>query len=423
MNLWKNEQGLALILVMMFLFLLFSLGMYFLDFSLTEKNIASSQKWGARTYHLAEAGVNEMVWKIKNDDNYNDSFRTDADWSETITRNDPFGEGSGSYTVTVQNYDKGKGEVSATGTIPLAGGNSAQRVIETEVYKTLDSGDEDATTTFDINNSALLAEKKIEISHSDVTIQGTIHSNDSVKATGYGTNVHITKDLEAVDRFSKSFGADVTVDGTISDSRDYSPAPEKLDMPPVSFKESDPDSFKNKADITYTEDEFEDLLESATSSVSFGNASSTKIVYVTGDIVFDEDSDVTLYGALVAEGDIYVGKGSGFQNLSCGGDNTQLSINYVEGEESGLIARDDINFGFCLSSSNIDGVVYAGKKMDIKNFTDSIGINGGIFGRDINIFSVWNEMGMDYNEEIIGNTLYPTQYSPIIKVDHWEEEY
>jgi hypothetical protein len=76
-----------------------------------------------------------------------------------------------------------------------------------------------------------------------------------------------------------------------------------------------------------------------------------------------------------------------------------------------------------LEASTIEGIAYAGRKVNIKNFTDNISVTGGIFGRTIEIFSVWNDMSMTYDEDIVGSTFYTTEYAPVIKVDHWEEEY
>lgn len=418
----RDNKGLALIVVVLLMFLILSLALYFLSFSLTERRMAGSQEWGVKTYHLAEAGLVEMLWKLKNDSNYRNSFMNDADWTQTITRSDPFGESGTFYEATIVNSDKGKGQITATGTIDIAPGRVGRRVVKSKVFKAIPA-DGDATSSLDIHESALFAEKEIKISHSDVSINGSLHSNDNIKVNGFGTDVYVSGDVEAVGRITKSFSSEIHAEGTMMDSHNYPPPPEEIDMPPVSFDEEDPDSFRSRADVVYSENGFEDLLDSATGPLVFGTASSSQIVYVTGDIMFDQDLDVTIYGALVAEGDIYVGKGSGFVGLICEGEHTSLDINFIPGHPTGLIAKDNITFGFCLEASTIEGIAYAGRKVNIKNFTDNISVTGGIFGRTIEIFSVWNDMSMTYDEDIVGSTFYTTEYAPVIKVDHWEEEY
>ncbi len=417
-----NNKGVALIVVMLLMFLMLSLAFYFLSFSLTEEKMANSQEWGVKTYHLAEAGVAEMLWKLKNNETYKTNFMNDADWEKTISRNEPFGEEGTFYEVTIRNIDKGKGEITATGTIEIANDQISRRVVKSKVYKAIPA-DDSATSTLDLHEAALFAEEEIAISHSEVEIGGSLYSGDDIHINGFGTDVYVSGDLKAVDRFFKSFGAEVNVSGTIMDSHDYPPAPEEVEMPTVSFDEDDPDSFKNRADFVYSEDEFEDLMDNADGSLTFGTDSSPKIIYVIGDIIFDDDLDVNIYGALVAEGDIYVGKGSGFFSLVCNDEHTSLSINFVDGYPAGLIAKNDITFGFCLEDKGIESVIYAGKQVVIKNFTNSIDVTGGIFGRTIDIFSAWNDMDMNYNEDIIESTLYTTEYAPVIKVEHWEEEY
>ncbi len=417
-----NNKGVALIVVMLLMFLMLSLAFYFLSFSLTEEKMANSQEWGVRTYHLAEAGVADMLWKLKNNETYKTNFMNDADWVKTISRNEPFGEEGTFYEATIRNTDKGKGEITATGTIEIANDRISQRVVKSKVYKAIPA-DDSATSTLDLHEAALFAEEEIAILHSEVKIGGSLYSNDDIHINGFGTDVYVSGDIKAVDRFSKSFGAEVNVSGIIMDSYNYSPAPEEVEMPTVSFDEDDPDSFKNRADFIYSEDEFEDLMDNADDSLTFGTDSSPKIIYVTGDIIFDNDLDVNIYGALVAEEDIYVGKGSGFFNLVCNDEYTSLSINFVDGYPVGLIAKDDITFGFCLEDKGIESVIYAGRQVVIQNFTNSIDITGGIFGRTIDIFSVWNDVDMNYDEYIIGSTLYTTEYAPIIEAEHWEEEY
>ncbi|GAI57320.1 unnamed protein product [marine sediment metagenome] len=63
----KNcQKGTVVIITFLVLVILLLLGSYFLVFAITETRISKSQEAGARTYYLAEAGINELIWKIKN---------------------------------------------------------------------------------------------------------------------------------------------------------------------------------------------------------------------------------------------------------------------------------------------------------------------------------------------------------------------
>src|SRR5680860_1017509 len=93
----KSQNGVALIITLLIMSLILSLSVYVLNFSSTEAKIAVSQVSGEKTYYLAEAGIQEMVWKLKNDANYKNNFETDPDWTAEFTRSDPFGANNGSY--------------------------------------------------------------------------------------------------------------------------------------------------------------------------------------------------------------------------------------------------------------------------------------------------------------------------------------
>ncbi|MEK7098226.1 MAG: hypothetical protein AAB906_05250, partial [Patescibacteria group bacterium] len=100
MNL-KNNRGVALLLAVLLMSLILFLMIYYFNSSLSENKIAISQTSGEKTYYLAESGIAEMIWKLKNDQAYSDNFITIDNWSDSFTRNNPFGANSGSYTVSI----------------------------------------------------------------------------------------------------------------------------------------------------------------------------------------------------------------------------------------------------------------------------------------------------------------------------------
>ena len=100
-----------------------------------------------------------------------------------------------------------------------------------------------------------------------------------------------------------------------------------------------------------------------------------------------------------------------------------LTVNHEEGKPSGLIANGDITFDFCLRSSDLEGVVYATKDFTFTDFSDQVSINGGIFGREVGVFSVWQDLNIVYDYDNINDSLKSTEFSPVVTVEHWEEEY
>lgn len=415
-NIGQNK-GIALIISILLMGLILFLSLYFLNFSLTEKRIAKSQSSGTKTYYLAEAGIAEMVWRLKNNETYKNNFETDPGWFESFTRDNPFGENSGSYTVTIDNSDLAHGEIISTGSIDIGADQASQRIVKTYVYKALSSGG------IDISDSVIFSDQDTKISLSAVNfINGSIHANDSINISGFGTVVNVDNDIRAVDKYDESFWATVNVGGTIYDSHDHTPRPDSLEMPPVAFNDpEDPNSLYNQADVVYSEDDFKDLLNNAASPLTLNDP----ITYVTGDITFKGDPDIILNGLLVADGAIIIGKVSWwwFIPYCSGNEKTSITVNHTEGQASGIFSKENIKFEFCTSAGDIDGVIYATDKISIISFSDDIDINGGLIARDINIISIWQPINITFDNTIINETLGETEFSPVITVEHWEEEY
>ncbi len=420
----KDNKGVALIITMLLMSLILFLSIYFLTFSLTEKKIAHSQSWGVKTYYLAEAGIYEMVWRLKNDEGYKVNFETIPDWTTSFVRNNPFGAGSGSYTVTIVNSSLAHGKITAIGIVDMGNGKTSQRIVETFVYKAIVVGGEINT-----GDSALLADNDFDTVASEVVVvNGSIHSNNDVTA-GIFSSIDVDNDIRAVDEFDEHSWAEVNVGGEIYDNHDYPPPPDSLGLPPVSFNDpEDPDSLKNQAlanGVVYTEDQFKDLLDNAGGSLTLNGP----ITYVTGDIDFRGNPDITVNGLLVADGTIIIGKPSWFFIIPyCPNGNTRMQVNHTEGQAAGIFSQESVKFSFCSDDMEINGIIYASieikaTEFDLFNPGDIVNINGGIFSRDIVFSSISQPINITLNSDIIGDTLGATDFSPIITVEHWEEEY
>lgn len=408
----SQEKGVTLLVTILLMSVVFFLGLYFLSFSLTEKRIAQGQAKGVKTYHLAEAGIEEMIWRLKHLDSYKNNFESDRDWSQSFSRSSPFG-GNGSYSVTINNTGLAQGNIEAVGSITDSAGNTSQRVVRTTVYKAI------ASST-DVDDYALFSDNDVNISLSRVDVPtSSVHANHDVDVSGLGTEVNIENDLEAVNRFEESSWATVNVGGEIMDSYDHSPPPPELEMPSVSFSDSDdPASLRERADIIYTESEFEDLLNNSDGG---SLTLDSDITYVEGGVVVNDDVELNVNGLLAADGDIKLGDTCWL--LFCCGDHTDITVNHSSSSPAGLIANGNVKFDFCVTASDINGVVYATKDVVITDFSDEVNFEGGIYGRNIDILSVWQDNSTKFNEAIINDSLETTEFSPVVTVEHWEEEY
>jgi len=404
----ENKKGIALLVTVLLMSLILFSSLYFLNFSLMEKKISHSQAWGAKTYYLAEAGIAEMVWRLRNNETYKNNFETDPNWTTNFTRNDPFGAGSGSYTVTIANSSQAHGEIVSVGTIDVGGERDSQRVIRTTVFKALgQSGVED---------SAGYADGNIDISASMVNFyNGSGRSNNDFTLNS-GSAIFVDSDLKAVRNYIESWTSTSTIGGTIY-AHNYPPAAEELSMPAIDFDSDSPDSYENKADIIYTSAEFADLMEDNQNLTLNG-----PITYVDGDVELRGGQNLTINGLLVVGRDFIVGDRYCFGSR-CG--RSSVTVNHSEGQPAGILAKRKVYFKFWTGNVNINGIVYANDQLDILSFPlgFSFDVIGGLISRKLTITSVWEPINITHNNDYLVEVLSATEFSPVITVEHWEEEY
>lgn len=395
---FKSQNGVALLITILIISLILSLGLYVLNFSSTETKIAASQASGGKTYYLAEAGIQEMVWKLKNDASYKNNFETNPTWTAEFTRSNPFGANSGSYTVTITNTSEAHGNITSIGSINI-NGKTSQRIIKTYVYRALGQSG--------IGSSASYADGNIDISSSNVNYTGgNAHSNGVFNING-SSNVNIEKNLEAVGNYNKNWQATVIIGGA-THAANYPPTAAEITMPAVDFNSSNPGSYKNIANTTYTPDQFENLIKNNPAVTLNG------IIYVNGHVDIEDAINLTINGLLVINGDLEIED-----------EAINLTVNSAASTPSGIMANGKINFEDNLGNININGVVYSSDQLTIENIQAgrNFTINGGTASRKLTITSSSRIINIIFNNQILVDTLSPASFSPVLTVDHWEEEY
>jgi len=459
------KKGVALIISVMVLGLLLLLGAYFLTFALTEFRISRSQVVATQTYYLAEAGVNEAIWKLKHDPEWKDNFETTPTcdtWLADFSRDNLFFSNS-SYQVKIQNSDCGRGQITATSTVELAGGKTSQRVIKIKVFKAIGSltGESavfsgGSSENIDINSSLiniydgnLFSNNNTNVSWwSEVNVYDNLSTEEiEGKALAQGNiNVSWTSTLNA-----NSFCAKNICEGNCL--KEGCP-PDVLSMPMIDFDSEDSNSYRNQASTTedlglcsvlcngvecdtkciYTDDEFEELLwqvgEEGTLTLNNG------ISYVTGPIDLKGGRKLVVNGALVADGTIDIGKSSCWTNKGqkdCGFDQITVNDPGVD-KPSGLLTKAKMNFGSYTSSQiiNITGLIYANDEIRFVSLPLSFTVIGGVLARKISFNSVWETFNIYLNNAIILEGVWagpkPPEgvtppFSPVVTIEHWEESY
>ena len=417
---YKNNKGIALVITVITITLFLFLAIYFLSVASTEKLIARSHATGNKVYYLAEAGINEMVWLIKNNSTYRDNFENDASWTASTTRDNPFGPNTGSYTASIINSSAAHGEIISTGSIDIGNGNTAQRVIRTFVYK--------AMGTSGVDDSSGYADGNINISDSIVNFyNGSAHSNNTFIINNSSV-VNIDTDLKALGVYNEHHSATVTIaSGTIYASNYDPPGPAaEIEMPAVDFDSAEPTSYLNIADDVYTENEFKNLMEDNQNLVL--TASTT---YVTGSVELKGAQTLTINGLLVVEKDFTVGFNDNWASAgrncpgNCGPSN--LYINHASGTPAGIFAGRHVDFKQYTGDVEIYGVVYANDLMNLTNIAADVSndfdVTGGLIARKLTATSCQEPINITHDNNILMDSLGSASTSPTIVVEHWEEEY
>ena len=486
-NLQIKNRGTVLIVAFMIMGVLILLGVYFLSFTLTESKISKSQEMATKTYYLAETGINEAIWKLKNDNTTADG---DAAWaSDFVDKNkNPYPDGSywsatflrndlgGSYTVTIQNSECAKGLIIATSIIDLGGGKFSQRVVKTTAYKTLaspidapfysgtPSGETDIkSTTLNIYSGDIFVNNNLVIKGlSNVTV------GDKVLAVQH-IDVHSGSNLNSVARCASnvcnttSTCECVVYPEKFQECTPNSCPPFKANMPAIDFDSDEPNSYlsqaKNndcsairtdgKTNCYFTSEEFGNLLWQDLIANRVTNLSG--VIYVDGDIDLKGGVRVSVNGILVAGRYIKVGyyRKWGRGAVTMEGVSRLRITDPGTNIPSGLLAKGKIDVGsyFSIDPSKeivddllIEGLIYAQEETSIigipaiPNIPEkSFVIRGGIVARKLDfdgnqeIINIYQDVEK-IKEGIWGGPIPPPgtpppPFSPIITIEHWEEEY
>lgn len=430
----KKNKGTILLITFLILGILFLLGSYFLTFTLSESKISKSQEAGIKTYYLAEAGINEAIWKLKNDADWSSQFISNPGWSANFSRS----FAGGSYIISVQNSDLAQGEIISTAMIDLGGGRTSQRIVKVLVFKALGSvtnncglftagpsGDMNVNSSnITINDGNLFCGNVFNISSSSLTV------NDNGGTGELEGQVLVNNNL--IQSSTTITSETVCAKNECASECEICPAP-SADLPSIDFNSSDPNSFKSRAQLAedlnqcqilcngspcstkcvFTSGQFSTLLSSVPSGGTM--TINSEITYVMGSINISS-KNLVVNGILVAENDINASSSS-------------ITVNRPDVQSpSGLISGKKINFSSM--TMDITGVVYSSDQMNVSSSSGNI--TGAILGRKFN-FSSLSSLNITLDNDIIlyglgymidGELVTPNPaFSPIITIDHWEESY
>jgi len=447
----KKQKGVVLIFSLLVLSIILFTSSYLISFSLTGSKISLSQANATKAYYLAEAGVEEAIFKLKNDISWKNAFETQptildpicSSWSIPDYERDPALFDDGSYKITVENLGCARAKITSVSTIMSGNEKIAQRIIKTEVFKSINTNND--ISDFGIFTGGSTENINISSASPFNIHNGSVFSNNKIKIQ-FCSEVNVDKKALANNRIDISSGpfasflnASSTCASNIceGDCSEGCP-PAQISMPSLDFNLYLEASKSNDCSLVRTDGEtncyfsssekFEKMLWD-----NYPNITLNGVIYVNGDINIRAGQNVIINGTLVSGDNKSVNIGEenawfrseppyaryGFCNISINRPD--------EDSPSGILAQKKINiggwFGTGLSTLYIEGLIYSGHEMKISSINAPIEIHGGVATSKFTLSSMWNGIDLYLDPDIIIDTFGISGYSPVISINHWEEEY
>lgn len=395
------RKGFVLLTTFSILIILGVLASFLVGLILGEWRIALSQREGFKAFYLAEAGIDDAVFRVKNDALLRSDFL-----NGTLNTNfvrDPAFTSQGRYEVSLSSLGPGEASVVSSGYFSFWG-TSARRVIKAKLIR--------GTNPQPLWDKALYSLQDINFAASLFNISGNIYAGRDIDVWIF-SSISVEGDAEAMIRINIASFSSLSVTGEFH-ARNYPPPPSFIEMPQIDFDSPNPNSLLSKATAIYTEREFRDLLRDNP------NLTLSGIIYVKGNINLKKDQKLTINGLLVADGSIQVGMPEGGP-----GEGSYLVVNDPGSNQlCGLLAKGKIQAGIHTRQFSIQGLVYSNDEVRMMHFSPSVSVNGGIITRSFSSLNLWSEVQIILNQERISRILQlENSEAPTVKVDHWEEEY
>lgn len=398
-----KKRGFVLITVVVLLTILVFLGLFLVTLMMPELKIAQSQKGATQAFYIAEAGIEEAIWKIQYDADFKQNFEQGTfDSTNGSFSRSPALSNSASYEVLIESLDQGKAQITSKGFFEIDQ-RKAKRVVKIKALK--------PQNPEPFLNKASYGLEDIEFFGSQVNItKGNLFAGDDIWVWGLST-VNVAENVEAVDQIEVWPLSNLNVQGEMH-SANYPPAPSPILMPQVDFDSESPDSFLNRATAIYTEREFKNLLKDNPNLTLEG------IIYVKGNIDIKKGRHLTVNGLLAADGSISVG----LTSLSPPTGTASLNINVPASlGPSGVLSKNKIKIGVHASDMTINGLMYACDHIYIFGFDAYLTVLGGLIAREVEIMSILKPVTIEYNNEIVTKILGTS--APTVEIEHWEEVY
>jgi hypothetical protein len=395
-----KERGVIILIAFLSMGILSLLAVHFISFTLTESDMSESESVSNKAYYLAEAGINDAIWKLNNDPEFKNNFLNGTlGESDDILRNNVFGDEDSSYEISFISTAFAEAEIIATSTHKI-GDSEAHRVIKTYVNKALGTANDWDCAIF----SGLRGDEK----DGDISITGS-----NAKVTVSGSRFHANKDIDIIGSSSLltinngglTAGGKIKLQGSSSDivlNDSYQEAPTStIDMPILDFE-----AWEERATQNYTSKQFKDL---PSGSVLNG------IIYVSNSVVLSgSDYHLTVNGVLIING-----------YLKLSGSQLNVTVNYDQNYGGGLLVNGNLKVSGSDACLDIEGLIYTSKELRMSGSSLDFICTGAIIASDIKMSGSNINMDIFFNAEYFQTSLDSgmNPESNIVRINHWEEVY
>jgi len=395
-----KKRGIVLITTVLIMVLLLALASFFIGTMTSEFRIASANKGGIIGFYVAESGVEEAMFKVKNDNTYKTAF-INGTLNSSFTR-DPYLVANSLYTVSIVSIAPGEAQVTSTGKYKT-GILTTQRVVKAKIVR--------GTNSQPLWQHALYGSRRIDIFASAPDITGDLYAVEDINVWGF-SHIDIIGSVYTMGNINVWLFSQLDVTGE-KHSLNYPLAASSIEMPMVDFDSDNPSSLLNQADNVYTQQQFKDLLIANNSLTLNG------ITYIRGNIDLKK-TQLTVNGLLVADGNIDIGMTS----PGGGNPNPTLTVTHPDNTLSGILTKSKINMGLHARNISIDGLIYCLDKFRTFNFANNLSVNGGVIAGELALRNFFSSLIFTYDESRISPILQlENPDSPSVQVEHWEESY
>lgn len=395
--------GFTLVASLILLSLISLLAGYFIASAIADLEIASAYGATNQAYHLAEAGVAEMLAKLQSDANLSNAFFLNTLTPETtISSRTGVFVASDSYEVSAQSVENGVADITSTGTTPTKNG-FATRVIRQRLGTATGTY---AELPFTILSAGTGGQQNGDIEiRTPVSVSGSdFHSNHDIRIGQYGSLTVTDGDVRAGNNITIHPEGSLTVTNGITEE-----GVAAIAMPQVDFDSANSTSWKNRATEIMTPAQFDALA---------GGTILNGIIFVDGTPGI-LNRDLTVNGLLVIGGNF---------TLQAPGILTINADPEISG--SGILVSGDLALE---STAAIEGALFSASWLTVTKTSSSpsdmqITIVGGMVAWRIRTGNTGSgsppTITITYDPTILSAPFGQSSGdAPRLLLDHWEEQY